>query len=148
VPSFCFIPFHPHVDNCSQFTHHRVPYSLSMSLILFASTGLFVIILWYSLRRKKDLPLPPGPLPLPIIGNGHQTPSINACRTYQKWHKTYGPIVALRYGRKDVISIGSHQVARDLLEKKSSIYSSRPQFIIASQCIAKNLHTALLPYGP
>jgi cytochrome P450 len=116
--------------------------------VFFASTGLFVFVLWCLLQRKKDLPLPPGPPPLPIIGNWHQTPSINACRMYQKWHKTYGPIVALRYGRKDVISIGSHQVARDLLEKKSSIYSSRPQFVIASQCIAKNLHTALLPYGP
>jgi cytochrome P450 len=46
-----------------------------------------------------------------------------------------------------MISIGSYEVAHDLLEKRKDIYDSRPRFVVSGECISKGLHTALLPSG-
>ena len=54
----------------------------------------------------------------------------------------------LRIGRMTVILIGTHQVAKEILNKRSTLYSSRPRLVVAEECVAKHLDTALLPYGP
>ncbi|KAF3403544.1 hypothetical protein F1880_009655 [Penicillium rolfsii] len=118
-----------------------------LSLILGASFLLGGIWLLSSYPRRGNLPLPPGPKALPIIGNLHQMPIKNPWLQYQEWHRTYGPIISLKIGLRTFISIGSHKVAHDLLTKKSNIYSSRPRFIITGECAFQNLNTAMIPYG-
>ncbi|KAL1964789.1 hypothetical protein VTN77DRAFT_6656 [Rasamsonia byssochlamydoides] len=112
-------------------------------------TLLFIFgaaLVWHSYIKPRPA-LPPGPRKLPFIGNLHQTPNKSPWITYKKWHEKYGPIISLKYGQKTVISLGSYEVARDLLDKRSDIYSSRPQMVFASDCLNKGLNTALLPYG-
>jgi hypothetical protein len=41
----------------------------------------------------------------------------------------YGPLVYLNFGGTNVILIGDHEVAKDLLDKKAMIYSSRPRMV-------------------
>ena len=90
-----------------------------------------VAITWVLYRdTQKDKLLPPGPTRLPIIGNIHQLPQENPWRTYQQWSKKYGPIFSLRAGGDTIIMIGNHAVARDLLDKRSNIYSSRPRLVM------------------
>jgi cytochrome P450 len=105
----------------------------------------FLIIFLYVKRQR--LPLPPGPPPIPIIGNLHQIPKQNPWRTYQEWHKKYGPIITLRMGSNITIILGSDKVARDLLEKRSSNYSSRPHMLYIGDYIFGGFLTSLLPYG-
>src|ERR1700755_3030283 len=100
------------------------------------SASIYVIILILSafsyslLRRKPIKPLPPGPPRLPIIGNLHQAPQVNPWRTYQQWSKQYGPIFSLQYGLNTIIMLGTYKAARDLLDKRSNIYSSRPRVVM------------------
>lgn len=117
------------------------------SIILFSAAFTAICVLFYHRRAKNDLPLPPGPPQLPIIGNIHQTPAQNPWRTYREWHQKYGPIMSLKYGQKTIILLGTHEVVRDLLDKRSDIYSSRPKMIVAGDCMSKGFSTALLPYG-
>ncbi|KAJ0420839.1 cytochrome P450 [Aspergillus carlsbadensis] len=91
------------------------------------------------------LPLPPAPTRLPLLGNLHQFPASDLWGTYKKWHKAYGPIMGLVYGQRTVISIGSHAVAKDLLEKRSNIYSSRPDFVVA-KAFSNDANSALIAY--
>lgn len=118
-------------------------------LIPIALTAPFIIILLLlALRRnRRQLPLPPGPRPLPIIGNLYQIPDINPWRTFKQWHQTHGPIISVKTGSNITIILGSHKAARDLLEKRSSIYSSRPHLVLIGDFIYGGYQTALLPYG-
>ncbi|RLL97462.1 hypothetical protein CFD26_104445 [Aspergillus turcosus] len=117
-------------------------------IALLVLIGAALTILWRFNRKGNRLPLPPGPKPLPIIGNLHQEPSKDRWLQYHEWHKKYGPLVSMRLGQRTVISVGSHQAANELLTKRSHIYSSRPRFIIMGECAFRNLNTALIPYGP
>lgn len=64
----------------------------------------------------------------------------------QKWHNKYGTMVSFRYGRQLAISIGSLDIAHDLMSKRGAIYSSRPRFNIASE-MTSGLNSAIMPYG-
>ena len=48
---------------------------------------------------------------------------------------------------RGVLVINSQRVAVDLLEKRSNIYSDRPNFISAGEILTRNLDLAMTPYG-
>lgn len=95
--------------------------------VLFVVSLLAILYLW--LRKRQDSNLPPGPPRLPILGNLHQAPKEAVWVTYQRWVEQYGPLVYLNFGGTNVILIGDHEVAKDLLDKKAMIYSSRPRMV-------------------
>ncbi|KAJ5766286.1 uncharacterized protein N7511_003902 [Penicillium nucicola] len=109
---------------------------------------LFLWLSWHAFQYRSKKPLPPGPKPLPLIGNIHQFPTDNLWRQYKKWHKKYGPLITLKMGPQTLISVGSHDIARNLLSKKQAIYNSRPRAVYMGECVFKGLNTGLMPYGP
>jgi hypothetical protein len=86
---------------------------------------LFLVVVIFLLTNhafsKPQQPLPPGPRPSFLIKNLRQVPLSYSWRVFQKWHKVYGPIVSLQFGQHVMISIGSYEVAHDLLEKRKEI---------------------------
>ncbi|PYH76350.1 cytochrome P450 oxidoreductase OrdA-like protein [Aspergillus uvarum CBS 121591] len=79
--------------------------------------------------RKKHPPLPPGPPRQPIIGNLNDLPRPGQ-QDWKHWlkHKElYGPISSLSVLGQTIIILNEARHAVDLLEKRSAIYSSRPQ---------------------
>ncbi|KAJ6468321.1 cytochrome P450 [Mycena sanguinolenta] len=81
---------------------------------------------WF-LRGRRNLPTPPGPR-ISVFGlrSGVAMPSTFQWLTYAEWRKTYGDLIFLNVLGNPMLVINSVQVARDLLERKSAIYSSRP----------------------
>lgn len=102
-------------------------------MVFLTTTTLFavgVLLVFYALhRRHKRAKLPPGPPRLPLIGNLHQAPQVRPWVTYQKWVEEYGPIVSADFGGTTVVILGDYEVARDLLDKRGNIYSSRPRMV-------------------
>jgi cytochrome P450 len=90
-------------------------------------------------------PLPPGPPALPIIGNVHQMSLSAPWKQHMEWTKKYGPIFRLKAGKDTIIVLGTMQAARDLLDKKSKIYSSRPRSVMAFENVSKGLRPVLMP---
>ncbi|KHN94886.1 Cytochrome P450 [Metarhizium album ARSEF 1941] len=91
--------------------------------------------------------MPPGPRPLPLMGNIHQIPRSYPWRGYADMFKRYGPLVTMQFGPQKAVMIGSVEVARDLLDKRNSIYSSRPRVPMIQECISRNFRILFLPYG-
>ncbi|KAL9625504.1 MAG: hypothetical protein Q9160_000214 [Pyrenula sp. 1 TL-2023] len=118
------------------------PPSSAISLASF----LVVLVLYgvydYWTHRK----LPPGPPRLPLIGNLHQAPKEQPWLKYQQWHKKYGPIFRLRYGKDILIMISDYNIARDLLDKRGNIYSDRPRMVMAGENLTKGMHMLFRRY--
>lgn len=100
----------------------------------------------YWLSDHARPPLPPGPTPLPIVGNILSIDLARPWLAFSSWRSTYGDIIYARLLNKPVIVINSEEVAKDLFEGRSTIYSDRPQSI-AYEPFASDFNTGLLPYG-
>ncbi|KZT00361.1 cytochrome P450 [Laetiporus sulphureus 93-53] len=90
--------------------------------------GSFLLTRYLSCRHSKRL-LFPGPSGWPIIGNALDIPQQHPWITYSKWSETFGDIVHLEALGEHLVVLNSARVAKDLLDKRSSIYSDRPHFL-------------------
>ncbi|KAG2031138.1 cytochrome P450, partial [Suillus americanus] len=97
-------------------------------------------------RRVYPLPLPPGPRPLPILGNALRLNTKRPWLTYTEWGKAYGKIIHSRILGINFIIINSETIARELLDKRSANYSTRP-VIRTNELSGLDFNTVLLPYG-
>ncbi|KAL4733293.1 cytochrome P450 [Aspergillus similis] len=87
-------------------------------------------------RTSVDVPLPPGPKPLPIVGNVRDMP-VPGSAEWLHWFKhkeLYGPISTVSVLGQRLVILNDARIAFDLLEKKSAIYSDRPELPFASLC--------------
>jgi hypothetical protein len=100
--------------------------------------------------------LPPGPKPQPIVGNLGQIPSDSPAKVFAEWGKIYGPshsqtdviflnwswarskgdVIYARVLGRPMVILNTVQAARDLLEKRSAIYSDRPRFLLLREMYA------------
>lgn len=102
---------------------------LSSTLFLFPFTLALAlaVVVFQRWRRVRSLPpLPPGPKPLPVIGNLLDIPTEREYETYTRWKDEYGDVTYLSALGNDLVILNSVQAANDLLDKRSLIYSDRP----------------------
>ncbi|KAH7884307.1 cytochrome P450 [Phlebopus sp. FC_14] len=117
---------------------------LLVSLALLLSGTLVSCYLW-----KKNSPssrLPPGPPPLPILGNVLDIPSSEPWVAYKEWTGKYGDVFCIRLLTQTAIILNSLESAKALLEHRSQNYSSRP-YLGAIDMLDANWNMAFLPYG-
>ncbi|KAJ5128334.1 uncharacterized protein N7443_005455 [Penicillium atrosanguineum] len=111
-----------------------------MNFILLLSLTLGVAALYTLLGPKRKIargPLPPGPSPLPIVGNINDLPP-SGKQDWLHWLKyksSYGPISSITVLGQTLVIVNDSKIALDLLAKKSSIYSSRPRMTFASEMV-------------
>ncbi|KAF5343052.1 hypothetical protein D9758_011136 [Tetrapyrgos nigripes] len=112
---------------------------------------LFTAVLGFRRFTKNpnnplNLPPPPGPRGLPILGNLLEIPSDRYWLKFDEWIQEYGPIVSINLAGKPVVLLGTPKVAADLFGI-SAIYSDRPRWILAHDILSKGMHIGVMPYG-
>ncbi|TFK33693.1 cytochrome P450, partial [Crucibulum laeve] len=92
--------------------------------------------------------LPPGPKGLPLIGSLLDMPSSSEWVTYAEWGKKFNSeIVYASVVGTSIIILNSAYAAKELLEKRSAIYSSRPRTVMLSELSGWGFVFALMPYN-
>lgn len=105
---------------------------LSLSVKPLLAFSLFLFLFFIVRRRKAQqkanphgLPYPPGPKPLPLLGNLFDFVRENESQAYLRLAHKYGDLVFLTVLGKNVLFVNSFKTANDLFEKRSSNYSDR-----------------------
>ncbi|KAH8825921.1 cytochrome P450 [Flagelloscypha sp. PMI_526] len=96
-------------------------------LTLAFAFSTYQVVRITSRRKRLREHRPPGPTPVPILGNLPQMPKKLPYKTYLQWTQEYGPIVYLDLAGKPAVLLGSHQAVFEILEKRSAIYSNRAE---------------------
>lgn len=115
------------------------------ALFLLALTILIQHIL--APRRRKLRHVPPGPKPLPVVGNLFDVPPEKAWLKYAEWKKQYGDITYLNVLGTRMLVLNSLKACNDLLDKRSSIYSDRVRMIMTTELAGWNFNFALMGYS-
>jgi hypothetical protein len=90
------------------------------------AAGLLALVIVKRWTTRRKLNLPPGPQPLPLIGNVLDLPWEKEWLTYRAWNEEYGDVVCIDALGQKIVILGSATAVDDLMEKRGAIYSDRP----------------------
>ncbi|KAF4619933.1 hypothetical protein D9613_004660 [Agrocybe pediades] len=115
-----------------------------VALVLLTSA----VFIYTTSREQSRALYPPGPRRFPLLGNLLDLPTSFEWVTYARWCKELGSdIIYLHALGNDVVVLDSLEAIEDLLDKRSSTYSSRPRFPMTVEMMGCDWTFALLPYG-
>ncbi|ESK88498.1 cytochrome p450 [Moniliophthora roreri MCA 2997] len=98
-----------------------------MDAILIALGALICTFVLLARNLKRNPNLPPGPKMDPVIGHLRIIPPGNQGKTFHQWSQTYGDVMYLKVFGREMVILGSHKAAQDLLENRGANYSCRPK---------------------
>jgi cytochrome P450 len=73
-------------------------------------------------------------------------PKRDAHLQFEKWARQYGPVYSLILGTKTLIVVSSDKAVKDLLDKKSNMYSHRQEMYIGQTLCSGNLRVLMMGY--
>ncbi|KAJ7634757.1 cytochrome P450 [Roridomyces roridus] len=117
--------------------------SLSLDLAAIGAAALCLVYM-----RRDTRPVPPGPRPLPLVGNLLDLPKHEQWLVYQEWSRRYGSdVVHMNVLGTDIVVVNSAQAAAALLGQKSAIYSDRPRMPMLGELVGLGWHFGFMPHG-
>ncbi|XP_031482875.1 cytochrome P450 84A1-like [Nymphaea colorata] len=117
---------------------------LLMPLVFLSS---LVFLLLGFLKKKKRLPLPPGPPTLPLIGHMHIMDQLTH-RGLARLANKYGGIMYLRLGFMPTVVVSSPDAAKEVLKEQDGVFSNRPATLTIRYLTYGLADMAFANYGP
>ncbi|KAH0582171.1 hypothetical protein H2248_011822 [Termitomyces sp. 'cryptogamus'] len=110
-----------------------------------------VFIIAYAVCRRtwrvSPNVFPPGPPARPIIGNILHFKTRGAWTYLTELKDEYGDLVFFHGLGSNILVLNTLEAIEDLLDKRATVYSSRPFFTVVSELMGLGQSIPLLPYG-
>uniref|UniRef100_A0A1W7HBW0 Cytochrome P450 n=1 Tax=Scoparia dulcis TaxID=107240 RepID=A0A1W7HBW0_SCODU len=97
---------------------------ITLLLVLSSIIWTYAVFLTLNSKNRKSARLPPGPRPLPIVGNILElgpTPH----QSLAKLSRKYGPLMSLKLGSATAVVVTSPEIAKTVLQTHDLAFSSR-----------------------
>ncbi|KAM4043860.1 uncharacterized protein ACNLHF_014153 [Anomaloglossus baeobatrachus] len=118
---------HPCGDNASR-TDTIIMFAIDLFTVFVGIFfGLFLIKMF---KGKSHKNFPPGPKPLPIIGNLHILNLKRPYKTFLELSKTFGPVFSVQIGSKRMVILCGYETVKDALVNYAEEFSERPDIPI------------------
>ncbi|PUZ52929.1 hypothetical protein GQ55_5G012400 [Panicum hallii var. hallii] len=98
-------------------------------------------------RRGAGLNLPPGPWPLPVIGNMHSLLGALPHHAMRGLARRYGAVMLLRLGHVPTVVVSSPEAAREVMKTHDAVVSDRPLYVTANILSYGGQDIAFAPSG-
>lgn len=108
----------------------QIPQLPSFPLLLTSLLFFLMLVKYWKQSEGSKGKLPPGPKPLPIIGNLHQLSSHGLGLPHHavtKFCNKYGPVMKLQLGQLVAVIISSPEAAKEVLKTNESSFAQRPE---------------------
>ncbi|XP_065649370.1 steroid 17-alpha-hydroxylase/17,20 lyase-like [Hydra vulgaris] len=108
---------------------------------------LLYIIGSYCVHLLECKKYPPGPIPIPIIGNLHLL-GTEPHKTLALYSKKYGNVFSISFGMHRMVIISDIAATREALVQKATIFAGRSKSYVAQLVTRGYKDIAFMDYGP
>ena len=138
----CFLLF------CEAFYLNINYHKMFLEIILAVILPLVISVVFNYLKHLWNLQrYPPGPFPLPIIGNLHHIAKI-PYKDAKEISKTYGSVFSLSFGAERVVFINTIEPAKEAMYKRGDDFANRPRNLSFEVLSRGYKNISMSEYGP
>ncbi|KAM3930520.1 cytochrome P450 2B11-like [Leptodactylus fuscus] len=106
-----------------------------VTILLSVIVILFLVKTLKSQEQESYKKLPPGPKPLPIIGNILSLDMSNLHKTFMELSEKYGPVFSIQIGLTKTVVLCGYETVKDALFNHADAFSDRPVSPVTSKLI-------------
>ncbi|EAW11664.1 cytochrome P450 [Aspergillus clavatus NRRL 1] len=118
-----------------------------MLLLILVAAVVLLFVRWAFVYGHRTSNMPKGPPTLPFIGNIHQIPTQYTHIKFTEWAAKYGGLYMLKVGNGNMAVVTDRRLVKEVVDRKSGIYSHRPHSFVSHELITKGNHLLVMHYG-
>uniref|UniRef100_A0A8C4RDU5 Cytochrome P450 2G1-like n=1 Tax=Erpetoichthys calabaricus TaxID=27687 RepID=A0A8C4RDU5_ERPCA len=98
----------------------------AMNTLILTAIFLSLLLMWLRRDSTRYARMPPGPTPLPLIGNLLQITG-NVCKVFNPSSETYGPVMTVHLGGLRVVVLVGYEAVQEALVQHADSFAGRPK---------------------
>ncbi|KAG8536365.1 hypothetical protein GDO81_026517, partial [Engystomops pustulosus] len=98
-----------------------------VTILLSIVVIFFLANVFRSKKNGKYKNFPPGPKPLPILGNILMLDMSKPYKTFYQLSKEYGPVFSVQMGMTKIVILCGYENIKDALINHAEVFSDRPR---------------------
>ncbi|XP_076691004.1 cytochrome P450 2C18-like isoform X3 [Callospermophilus lateralis] len=100
-------------------------------VLVISLSCILLLSLWR--QRSGKGRLPPGPMPLPILGNILQIDTKNISKSLTNLSKVYGPVFTVHLGTRPTVVLHGYEAVKEALVDHGEVFSGRGSFPVSDR---------------
>ncbi|KAG8550069.1 hypothetical protein GDO81_029041 [Engystomops pustulosus] len=112
---------------------------MELVTVLLSIVAVFFLALVFNKRKQEKYKhLPPGPRPLPILGNVLMLDKTKPYKTLCQLSKEYGPVFSIHLGMSRMVVLCGYETIKDALMNHAEAFSDRPHNPLFSKVVKEH----------